>query len=190
MNTIKHSPNCALPPIQPGQQSESTFNLPKSEVLAGIKSAKQTATRKCTMPVRNHFNDKGFVKRPRNSFIVFVDEFTAVYGRSFPSRQVLSKVAAGYWKGMRKREKKEFMEQSSLDRQQYRKLKEITGPDKEGPGKKTDSVLYGARCNLSVPKAGNSSVGTDPADDSLAQVSHEPLIVESPEEIMGLLDLI
>ena len=82
------------------------------------------------------------------------------------------------------------MEQSSLDRQQYRKLKEITGPDKEGPGKKTDSVLYGARCNLAVPKAGNSSVGTDPTDDSLAQVSHEPLIVESPEEIMGLLDLI
>ena len=191
MNTIKCLPNCALPPIQLEQQSESTFNLPKSAVLAGIKSAKQTATRrKCTMPVRNHFNNKGFVKRPRNSFIVFVDEFSAVYGRFFPSRQVLSKVAAGYWKGMRKREKKDFMDQSSLDRQQYQKLKEITGPDKEGPGKKTDSVLSGARCHLLVPKAGNSSVGTDPADDSLPQVSHELLIVKRPEEIMGLLDLV
>ena len=190
MNTIKCSPNCALPPIQLEQQSESTFNLPKSAVLAGIKSAKQTATRKCTMPVRNHFNDKGFVKRPRNSFIVFVDDFSAVYGGFFPSRQVLSKVAAGYWKGMRKREKKDFMDQSSLDRQQYRKLKEITGPDKEGPGKKTDSVLYGAQHNLAVPRAGNSSVGTDPTDDRLAQAGDEFLIVKRPEEIMGLLDLV
>ena len=190
MNTIKRSPNCALPPIQPGQQSEGIFNLPKSAVLAGIKSAKQTATRKCRIPVRTHFNHRGLVKRPRNSFIIFNEEFSAAYGHFFPNRQVLIKAAAAYWKGMRKCEKKDFVDQSVLDSQQYWKLKEITDPDKEGSGRKTDSVLYGAQRNLAVPGAGDSSVGSDPTDDSPAQAGDELLIVKRPEEIMGLLDLI
>lgn len=190
MNTIKCSPNCATPPIQPEHRSESIFTLPKSAVLAGIKSTKQTATRKCKIPVRKHFNDRGFVKRPRNSFILFKEEFSAAYGRFFPNRQVLTKAAAAYWKGMRKCEKKDFVDQSALESQQYRKLKEITDPNKESPGTETDSVLCGALRSLSVPKAGNSSVGIDPTDDSLAQAGDQLLIVERPEEIMGLLDLI
>lgn len=190
MNTIERSPNCSLPPIRSEHKSKGIFTLPKSAVLAGIKSAKQTATRRCTMPDRNHFNDRGFVKRPRNSFIIFKEEFSAVYGRFFSNRKVLTKAAAAYWKGMRKCEKKDFVDQSALESQQYRKLKEITDPNKESPGRKTDSVLCGPLRSLSVPKAGNPSVGTDPTDDSPAQAGDQLLIVERPEEIMGLLDLI
>ena len=91
---------------------------------------------------------------------------------------------------MRKCEKKDFVDQSALESQQYRKLKEITDPNKESLGRKTDSVLCGPLRSLSVPKAGNPSVGTDPTDDSPAQAGDQLLIVERPEEIMGLLDLI